>query len=86
MEKESIMERYAVLLEEAGSAECQEALNDRDFGVAHERVRERHFLSTFYMKMIILPRQARDKHSKNSSKGPFSCSIATLPSSRRAKR
>jgi hypothetical protein len=47
LEKESIMERYAVLLEEAGSAECQEALNDRDFGVAHETVRERHFLSTF---------------------------------------
>ena len=36
------------------------------------QVRKRHFLSTFYIKMIILPRQARDKHKKNSKKVPFS--------------
>ena len=29
----------------------------------------------FYIKMIILPRQARDKHKKNSKKVPFSCRL-----------
>ena len=33
-----------------------------------DQVRKRHFLSTFYIKMIILPRQARDKHKKSSKK------------------
>jgi hypothetical protein len=33
-----------------------------------EQVRKRYFLSTFYTKMIILPRQARDKHWENSKK------------------
>jgi hypothetical protein len=32
------------------------------------KVRKRHFLSTFYIKMMILPRQARDKHRENSKK------------------
>jgi hypothetical protein len=31
-----------------------------------DEVRKRHFLPTFYIKMIILPRQARDKHRENS--------------------
>jgi hypothetical protein len=44
------MERYAVLLEEAGSAECQEALNDRDFGVAHETVENGTFCPLFTWK------------------------------------
>jgi hypothetical protein len=34
--------------------------------------RKRHFLSHLYIKCIILPRQARDKHRENSKKVPFS--------------
>eukprot|EP01046_Picozoa_sp_COSAG06_P013622 COSAG06_NODE_828_length_12054_cov_67.028440_10_plen_383_part_00 len=45
-------------------AEHSQTLNLRLF----EQARKRHFLSTFYIKMIILPRQARDKHKKNSKK------------------
>ena len=29
---------------------------------------KRHFLSTFYIKTIILPRQARDKHRESTQK------------------
>jgi hypothetical protein len=36
--------------------------------------RKRHFLSHLYIKCIILPRQARDEHRKNSKKVPFSLS------------
>jgi hypothetical protein len=32
------------------------------------QVRKRHFLSHLYIKMMILPRQARDKHRENSKK------------------
>jgi hypothetical protein len=35
-------------------------------------VRKRHFLSHLYIKVIFLPRQARDKHRENSKKVPFS--------------
>jgi len=38
-----------------------------------EQVRKRHFLRHLYIKTNILPRQARDKHRKNSKKVPFSC-------------
>ena len=37
-------------------------------------MRKRHFLAVFILKTNILPRQARDKHRKNSKKVPFSCS------------
>jgi hypothetical protein len=36
------------------------------------QARNRHFLSHLYIKCIILPRQARDKHRENSKKVPFS--------------
>jgi hypothetical protein len=39
-------------------------------------VRKRHFLRHLYIKCIILPRQARDKHRKNSNKVPFSRSCS----------
>ena len=32
---------------------------------------ERHFCAVFYIKCIILPRQARDKHKENSKKMAF---------------
>jgi aerobic-type carbon monoxide dehydrogenase small subunit (CoxS/CutS family) len=35
-------------------------------------VRKRAFLGHLYIKCIILPRQARDKHRENSKKSPFS--------------
>ena len=35
------------------------------------KVRKWHLLSHFYIKMIILPRQARDKHRENSKKCRF---------------
>ena len=38
---------------------------------ASDQVRKRHFLSHLYIKCIILPRQARDKHRENSKKGRF---------------
>jgi hypothetical protein len=41
---------------------------------ALRKVRKRHFLSHLYIKCIILPRQARDKHRENSKKVPFSLS------------
>jgi hypothetical protein len=36
-------------------------------------------LSHLYIKMIISPRQARDKHRGNSNRRPFSCSAARQP-------
>eukprot|EP01046_Picozoa_sp_COSAG06_P049257 COSAG06_NODE_7545_length_2463_cov_18.871585_3_plen_235_part_01 len=37
-------------------------------------VRQRYFLRLFYIEMIILPRQARDKHRESTQKRvPFSC-------------
>jgi hypothetical protein len=35
---------------------------------AAKQVRKRHFLSHLYIKINILPRQARDKHRENSKK------------------
>ena len=35
---------------------------------AFQKVRKRHFLSTVFIKCIILPRQARDKHSESTQK------------------
>jgi hypothetical protein len=35
------------------------------------QVRKRHFFRHLYIKCIILPRQARDKHRENSKKVPF---------------
>ena len=32
------------------------------------QVRKRRFFAPFFIKMIILPRQARDKHRENSKK------------------
>eukprot|EP01046_Picozoa_sp_COSAG06_P014156 COSAG06_NODE_870_length_11857_cov_5.075693_7_plen_58_part_00 len=40
--------------------------------LAASQVRKRHFLSHLYIKINILPRQARDEHSENSKKVPFS--------------
>jgi hypothetical protein len=37
-------------------------------GCVHAVVRKRHFLRHFILKMIILPRQARDKHREDSTK------------------
>ena len=34
-------------------------------------VRKRVFLSHLYIKMLILPRQARDKHKENSKQDAF---------------
>jgi hypothetical protein len=39
------------------------------------KVRKTYFLRHLYIKTIILPRQARDKHRKNSKKGRFSQGI-----------
>jgi hypothetical protein len=36
-----------------------------------QQVRKRHFLRHLYIKCIILPRQARDKHRENSKKCRF---------------
>ena len=44
-------------------------------------VRKRHFLRHLYIKCIILPRQARDKHRENSKKVPFSLRMCTRRSS-----
>eukprot|EP01046_Picozoa_sp_COSAG06_P051048 COSAG06_NODE_8242_length_2225_cov_5.165569_2_plen_77_part_01 len=33
-----------------------------------KQARKMYFLSHFYIKMLILPRQARDKHKENSKK------------------
>jgi hypothetical protein len=38
----------------------------------HLQVTKRSFFSHLYIKMMILPRQARDKHRENSKKVPFS--------------
>ena len=45
---------------------------------AFQKVRKRHFLSTVYIKMIILPRQARDKHRENSKKRGVSSRTRTI--------
>jgi DNA mismatch repair protein MSH4 len=44
-------------------------------------VRKRHFLSHLYIKCIILPRQARDKHRENSKQVPFSQILEAISSS-----
>jgi hypothetical protein len=43
-----------------------------------EMVRKRVFLCLLYCKMIILPRQARDKHRQNSKKDAFLQGKATI--------
>jgi hypothetical protein len=49
-------------------------------------VRKRRFFSHFYINAIILPRQARDKHRKNSKKGTtFSCSTHPSPTPPRVR-
>jgi hypothetical protein len=45
-----------------------------------EQARKRHFLSHLYIKYIILPRQARDKHRKNSKKCRFLAGIRNVGS------
>ena len=42
------------------------------FAFRYPFMRKTQFLSHLYIKTIILPRQARDKHRKNSKKMPFS--------------
>ena len=41
------------------------------------RLRKTVLLSQLYIKTIILPRQAQDKHSENSKKMPFFAPPAT---------
>ena len=43
-----------------------------DDGRCYRQVRKRVFLRHFILSMIILPRQARDKHRENSKKDAFS--------------
>eukprot|EP01046_Picozoa_sp_COSAG06_P027978 COSAG06_NODE_2497_length_6757_cov_80.480625_5_plen_119_part_00 len=43
-----------------------------DDAASNDQVRKTHFLSHLYIKTIILPRQARDKHKKSSKKVRFS--------------
>ena len=47
----------------------------------HPRVRKRHFLRHLYIKCIILPRQARDKHRENSKKCRFPSEYSTYSDS-----
>ena len=42
-----------------------------------EQVAKRHFLRHLYIKCIILPRQARDKHRENSKKNGVTNGLAT---------
>eukprot|EP01046_Picozoa_sp_COSAG06_P034884 COSAG06_NODE_3695_length_4999_cov_8.221837_7_plen_50_part_00 len=44
---------------------------DKMFGSAGADGKETPFLRRFYIKLIILPRQARDKHKENSKKMAF---------------
>ena len=46
------------------------------------KVRQRQFLSTLNLKMISLPRQARDKHRKKLKQVPFSCRLRRRSSTR----
>jgi hypothetical protein len=43
---------------------------------ADETVRKTYFSRHLYIKTIILPRQARDKHRENSKKGRFSQGVS----------
>jgi hypothetical protein len=43
-----------------------------------EQARKRHFLRHLYIKCIILPRQARDKHRENSKKCRFLAGICDV--------
>ena len=52
------------------TSEWVEAAQQGEMANLGVTVRKRHFLSTFYIQMIILPRQARDKHKENSKKVP----------------
>jgi hypothetical protein len=53
-------------------AEAAEAEAGYGALVEFEPARKRHFLSHLYIKINILPRQARDEHRENSKKVPFS--------------
>jgi hypothetical protein len=46
----------------------REALGAFLSGKKQTQVRKRHFLSHLYIKCIILPRQARDKHRESTQK------------------
>eukprot|EP01046_Picozoa_sp_COSAG06_P045538 COSAG06_NODE_6311_length_2989_cov_8.844983_3_plen_197_part_00 len=54
---------------------CDEFLDGwaRVAGPAFDRCEKRHFLSHLYIKMNIVPRQARDKHRENSKKSGVLC-------------
>jgi hypothetical protein len=56
--------------------EEEERVAEREYDWDEVR-RKRTFCAIFILKTIILPRQARDKHRKNSKKRvPFSCRAA----------
>ena len=53
-------------------AVCHTVVPETKNGVLTYQARKRHFLRHLYIKIIILPRQARDKHRENSKKRAFS--------------
>jgi hypothetical protein len=59
---------HPVLVADCGVCSAEGVVEDEGGGA----VRKRPFLRHLYIKCIILPRQARDKHRENLQKWPFS--------------
>jgi hypothetical protein len=56
------------------------AVSSMDSTARAAALRKRHFLRHLYIKINILPRQARDNHRENSKKVPFSLSSHSIKS------
>jgi hypothetical protein len=64
----TLKSKYGML---AGAVAVITQTGDSVWRLDNNRCGKRHFLSHLYIKCIILPRQARDKHRENSKKGRF---------------
>jgi hypothetical protein len=67
--RDSATARYACPV--AGSSGVRGCVRNDSAGVFGKKLRKRVFWHHFILKMILLPRQARDKHRENSQKDAF---------------
>eukprot|EP01046_Picozoa_sp_COSAG06_P012217 COSAG06_NODE_711_length_12877_cov_16.318281_6_plen_250_part_00 len=58
---------------------CDDAGRAGATGRGPQQVRKRHLLSAFHMKMIVLPRQARDRHRESTQKRAVALNSPAAP-------
>ena len=54
------------------------AIPEQTYSTGIHQVRKRHFFRHLYIKVIFLPRQARDKHRENSKKARFLTDVRAM--------